>query len=127
MNLDKCLPVDPDISGIGVRGAIYAQNFLFFLSLVVYLWDKRVTPGELAGIREQSIGNLAVAFSILITTIILAKGLGSQGPAISSFHAAIVLDLSWMNNTSTWIWFILFAHQRSTIKSRCTDPTWSAW
>ncbi|KAF8517562.1 hypothetical protein BU17DRAFT_49594, partial [Hysterangium stoloniferum] len=127
MNLDKCLPVDPDISGIGVRAAIYAQNLLCFLPIVVYLWDKRVTPDELEGISEQSIGILAVAFSILITTIILAKGPGSQGPAISSFHAAIVLDLSWMNNTSTWIWFILFAHQRSTIKYSRTDPTWSAW
>ncbi|KAF8513841.1 hypothetical protein BU17DRAFT_20728, partial [Hysterangium stoloniferum] len=127
MDLDKCLPANPDISGIGVRAAIYTQNLLCFVPLVVYLWDKRITRDELAGIRDQSIGMLAVAFSILITTIILAKGPGSQGPAISSFHAAIVLDLSWMNNTSTWIWFILYAHQRSTIDYKPTDPTWSAW
>ncbi|KAJ7211864.1 hypothetical protein C8J57DRAFT_1604757, partial [Mycena rebaudengoi] len=102
----------PDISGIGVRSAIYTQNLLCFLPVVLYLWDKKISPDELAGIRDQSIGMLAVAFSILITTIILAQGAGG-GPAISNYHAAIVLDLSWMNNTSTWIWFVLFVHHRS--------------
>jgi hypothetical protein len=127
MELDKCLPANPDISGIGVRAAIYAQNLLCFVPVGVYLWDKQISPEELAGVTDQSVGMLAIAFSILITTIILAKGPGSDGPLISSYHAAIVLDLSWMNNTSTWIWFILFAYHRSTVKYKPTAATWSAW
>jgi len=127
MELNKCLPANPDISGIGVRAAIYAQNLLCFLPVGVYLWDKKISLDELAGVKDQSVGMLAVAFSILITTVILAEGHGSEGPTISSYHAAIVLDLSWMNNTSTWIWFILFAHHRSTIEYKPTDATWSAW
>src|SRR6266545_4694751 len=122
-----CLPANPDISGIGVRTAIYAQNLLCFLPVVAYLWDKKISPDELAGVRDQSVGMLAVAFSILITTVILAKGPGSEGPTISSYHAAIVLDLSWMNNTSTWIWFILFVHHKSKIEYKPADATWSTW
>jgi len=120
----KCLPANPDISGIGVRAAIYAQNLLCFLPVGVYLWDKEISRDELAGVKNQSVGMLAVAFSILITTIILA---GGEGPTISSYHAAIVLDLSWMNNTSTWIWFILFVHHKSRIQYKPTVATWSAW
>ncbi|KAJ7477497.1 hypothetical protein FB451DRAFT_1454293 [Mycena latifolia] len=36
-----------------------------------------------------------------------------EGQQITSFHAAVILDLSWMNNTSTWIWFLLYAHHLS--------------
>jgi len=124
MEHPKCLPANPDISGIGVRAAIYAQNLLCFLPVGVYLWDKKISRDELAGVKDQSVGMLAVAFSILITTIILA---GGEGPTISSYHAAIVLDLSWMNNTSTWIWFILFVHHKSKNQYKPTAATWSAW
>jgi hypothetical protein len=124
MEHPKCLPAIPDISGIGVRAAIYAQNLLCFLPVGVYLWDKKISRDELSGVKDQSVGMLAIAFSILITTIILA---GSEGPTISSYHAAIVLDLSWMNNTSTWIWFILFVHHKSGIQHQPTAATWSAW
>jgi hypothetical protein len=130
MATENCLPANPDISGIGVRSAIYAQNLLCFLPVVLYLSDRQISRDELAGVKDQSIGMLAVAFSILITTVILAKGAGG-GPAISKYHAAIVLDLSWMNNTSTWIWFILFVYHRSTLvrtlNHKPTPATWAAW
>ncbi|KAJ7766291.1 hypothetical protein B0H14DRAFT_3592675 [Mycena olivaceomarginata] len=60
---------------------------------------------EMKGVKDQSIGILAIAFAILISTIIEATGQG-----LTNFHAAVILDLSWMNNTSTWIWFLLYAH-----------------
>jgi hypothetical protein len=69
---------------------------------------------------------LAVAFAILFTTIILAKGAGGD-QTITSYHAAVVLDLSWMNNTSTWIWFILYAHHRSKRDDHPTGANWSEW
>jgi hypothetical protein len=32
-----------------------------------------------------------------------------------------------MNNTSTWIWFILFVHHRSKRDDRPTEANWSEW
>jgi hypothetical protein len=142
-----CIPANPDISGIGVRAAIYAQNFLCFVPVVAHLRDGKVSAEEMKGVKNQSIGMLAIAFTILISTIIQAK-IFVEGQSITSFHAAVILDLSWMNNTSTWIWFLLYAHHLSKadeeqgrdqkIEMRCPrcrlEPgwkpilaTWSAW
>ncbi|KAJ6526099.1 hypothetical protein B0H19DRAFT_881804, partial [Mycena capillaripes] len=117
---------NPDVSGVGVRVAIYAQNLTCFLPVIVHLWDRKISRDELKGIKDQSIGMLAVAFAILLTTIILAKGAGGD-QKITSYHAAVVLDLSWMNNTSTWIWFILYVHHRSKRDDRPTGANWSEW
>jgi hypothetical protein len=108
----KCIPANPDISGIGVRTAIYAQNILCFAPVIAHLWDGNVSREEIKGIKDQSIGMLAIAFAILISSIIEATT-KNDGQALTSFHAAIILDLSWMNNTSTWIWFLLYAHYRT--------------
>ncbi|KAJ7151905.1 hypothetical protein C8R43DRAFT_886539, partial [Mycena crocata] len=120
------IPPNPDVSGIGVRAVIYAQNLSCFLPVVVHLWDGRIFPAELIGIKDQSIGMLAVAFAILLTTIVLAKGAGGS-QTITRYHAAIVLDLSWMNNTSTWIWFILYVHHRSKRGYQPTEAKWNEW
>lgn len=125
MNLDpNCIPANPDISGIGVRSAIYTQSLLCFLPVIIYLWDGEVTVDELAGLQDQSIGILAIAFAILLTTVTLAAG---SPPSVSNYHAYIVLSLSWLNNTSTWIWFILHVHAQSTATYKPVDATWKAW
>ncbi|KAJ7656157.1 hypothetical protein DFH06DRAFT_1200269, partial [Mycena polygramma] len=124
--MTECIPPNPDISGIGVRIAIYAQNFLCFLPVVVHLWDGTISTDELDGIKDQSIGMLAIAFAILISTIVQAKS-GGNNPTITNYHAAIVLDLSWINNTSTWIWFILFVHNRTENKIKRVPATWWEW
>ncbi|KAJ7659061.1 hypothetical protein DFH06DRAFT_1326902 [Mycena polygramma] len=126
MSGDCTIPSNPDVSGVGVRAAIYAQNLTCFLPVIVHLWDRKISRDELKGIKDQSIGMLAVAFAILFTTIILAKGAGGD-QTITSYHAAVVLDLSWMNNTSTWIWFILYVHHRSKRDDRPTGANWSEW
>ncbi|KAJ6524631.1 hypothetical protein DFH09DRAFT_937142, partial [Mycena vulgaris] len=120
------IPPNPDVSGVGVHAAIYAQNLTCFLPVIVHLWDREISRDELKGIKDQSIGMLAVAFAILLTVIILAKGSGSD-QTITNYHAAVVLDLSWMNNTSTWIWFILYVHHRSKRDGRPTAATWREW
>ena len=124
MDTDKCIPANPDISGIGVRAAIYTQNLLCFVPVILYLWDGEISVDELAGIQDQSTGMLAIAFAILITTASLAAG---PNPTVSNFHAAIILNLSWMNNTSTWIWFILYVHERSRATYKPVAATWSTW
>ncbi|KAJ7169003.1 hypothetical protein C8R46DRAFT_243685 [Mycena filopes] len=111
--MDPCITANPDITGIGVRTAIYAQNILCFVPIVLHLQDGFVSAQEMKGIKDQSIGMLAVAFAILISTIIQAKT-AVQGQPITGFHAAVILDLSWMNNTSTWLWFLLYAHHISS-------------
>ncbi|KAJ7254271.1 hypothetical protein C8J57DRAFT_1186980, partial [Mycena rebaudengoi] len=111
------IPANPDISGIGVRAAIYAQNFLCFVPVIAHLRDGTVSAEEMEGVKDQSIGMLAVAFAILISTIIQATT-AVEGQQIKGFHAAIILDLSWMNNTSTWIWFLLYAHYLSKADKR---------
>ena len=114
---DRYIPANPDISGIGVRAAIYAQNLLCFAPVVVHLWDGEVSLEEMSGIMDQSIGMLAIAFAILVSTAIQATA-KTSGQSITNFHAAIILDLSWMNNTSTFIWFLLYAHHRSKNKNK---------
>ncbi|KAJ6492375.1 hypothetical protein DFH09DRAFT_947545, partial [Mycena vulgaris] len=125
---DPCtIPSNQDVSGVGVRAAIYAQNLTCFLPVIVHLWDRKISKDELKGIKDQSIGMLAVAFAILLTTITLAKGAGGV-QTITSYHAAVVLDLSWMNNTSTWIWFILYVHYQSKRDDRPPiKANWSEW
>jgi len=125
---DRCIPANPDISGIGVRTAIYAQNLLCFAPIVAHLWDGMVSADEMEGVKDQSIGMLSIAFSILISTIVQAKATTSTS-LITNFHAAIILDLSWMNNTSTFSWFLLYAHHRSkaSSKNEVIPATWSDW
>ncbi|KAJ6474960.1 hypothetical protein C8R45DRAFT_834795 [Mycena sanguinolenta] len=113
----QCIPANPDIAGIGVRVAIYAQNLLCFVPVVAHLWDGKISA---EGVEAQSIGMLAIAFAILISTIIQATN-SVEGQPLTRFHAAVILDLSWMNNTSTWIWFLLYAHRLSKADTATGD------
>ncbi|KAJ6507559.1 hypothetical protein DFH09DRAFT_943039 [Mycena vulgaris] len=132
--MDSCIPPNPDISGIGVRATIYAQNLLCFAPVVAHLWDGNISADEMRGVKDQSIGMLAIAFAILISCVIEAT---ATIPNVTPFHAAVILDLSWMNNTSTWIWFLLYAHhltkpdeekEGDSSKERKPIPAiWSAW
>jgi hypothetical protein len=118
------IPANPDISGIGVRAAIYVQNFLSFAPAFYALVDGKVDSKELKTIEAQSTTILVTAFAILISTIVQA--LSPYG--LSDFHVSVILNLSWMNNTNTFIYFILYVHHRT---GRSGDgrilPQWSAW
>jgi hypothetical protein len=101
LNIPCTIPADPDISGIGVRVAIYAQNLLSFVPAIWALWDGDVSDYELESIETQSTTILITAFAILISAMVQARTAG-----LTNFHATIVLDLSWMNNTNTFIYFL---------------------
>ncbi|KAJ6582972.1 hypothetical protein DFH09DRAFT_1029403 [Mycena vulgaris] len=103
-----CIPSDPDISGIGIPVAIYAQNLLSFIPAIGAFWDGRVSAYELESIETQSTTIIIAAFAILISAMVQAR---TQG--LSNFHASIVLSLSWMNNTNTFIYFLLYVQHRS--------------
>jgi hypothetical protein len=104
-----CVVSDPDISGIGVRAAVYAQNLLSFIPAIWALWDRNVSEYELESVETQSTTILITAFAILITAMVEARPAGS----LSNFHASVVLSLSWMNNTNTFIYFLLYVQHKS--------------
>jgi hypothetical protein len=115
------IPTNPDISGIGVRVAIYAQNFLSFVPAFYALFnDGEVDSYELKIIEDQSTTILVTAFAILISTIVQARTYG-----LSGFDTSVILNLSWMNNTNTFIYFILYIHHHTTASK--VEPRWSAW
>ncbi|KAJ7731069.1 hypothetical protein B0H16DRAFT_1272953, partial [Mycena metata] len=93
-----------DISGIDIRVATYAQNILSFLpAFYAILDDGTVSGSELDSSKTRSTNILLTAFGLLISTIVQATD--SQG--LDNYHVALVLDLSWMNNTNTFIYLLL--------------------
>ncbi|KAJ7506051.1 hypothetical protein B0H11DRAFT_329043, partial [Mycena galericulata] len=101
-----------DISGVGVRSATYAQNLLTFVPAVVaFLNDGKISNNEHEFIKDQSTNILLTAFGLLLSAIIQAKT--AQG--LDNYHLALVLNLSWMNNTNTFIYLILFLHRKMWI------------
>ncbi|KAJ6461872.1 ankyrin repeat-containing domain protein [Mycena vitilis] len=119
--LPCAIPADPDISGVGVRTAIYAQNLLSFIPAIWALWDGEVSEYELECVETQSTTILVTAFAILISAMVEANR------GLSNFHASIVLDLSWMNNTNTFIYFLLYVQHKSQPGPQQIKPTFSCW
>ncbi|KAF5364446.1 hypothetical protein D9758_010658 [Tetrapyrgos nigripes] len=119
---DNCLFSDPDISGIGVRAAIYTQNLLSFIPAIWALWDGEVSLYELESVETQSTTILITAFAIVISAMVQA---GRSG--LSSFQASIVLNMSWMNNTNTFIYFLLYIQHKSQPGPAQIEPKLSAW
>lgn len=115
------IPANPDISGIGVRVAIYAQNLLSFIPALWALWDGHVSDYELESVETQSTTILVTAFAILFSAMAQAQD------GLSNFHATIVLDLSWMNNTNTFIYFLLYVQYKSQAGPEQIRPNLTAW
>ncbi|KAJ7054556.1 hypothetical protein C8F01DRAFT_1162000 [Mycena amicta] len=112
-----------DISGIGIRVATYAQNFLSFVpAFYAVLDDGAVSGAELRFIEDQSTNILLTAFGLLISAIVQARD--SQG--LDNYHAALVLNLSWMNNTNTFIYLLLHLH-RAIWQLNIERWTWTAF
>ncbi|KAG6855645.1 hypothetical protein H0H87_012713 [Tephrocybe sp. NHM501043] len=121
-----CLGANPDVSGIGVRTAIYAQNLLSFAPALLALKDGKVTPTELDALETQSTTILITAFAILVSTIVQActSNTSNSLNGISNYHASIVLDLSWMNNTNLFIYLLLYTYRRMNLSdTELTEET----
>jgi hypothetical protein len=118
------IPANPDIAGIGIRVAIYVQNFLSFIPAFYSLLNGgKVDMMKLQTVEKQSTTILVTAFAILISLIVHARTFG-----LSGFHTSIVLNLSWMNNTNTFIYFLLYIHHKSDPEQeKHINPTWSDW
>ncbi|KAJ7919897.1 hypothetical protein B0H13DRAFT_1520717, partial [Mycena leptocephala] len=103
-----------DISGIGVRVAIYTQNLLSFIPAVSAFWDGEVALYELEAVETQSTTILITAFAILISAMVQGRIEPDPGTStLTNFHATVILSLSWMNNTNTFIYFLLYVQYKS--------------
>ncbi|KDR74863.1 hypothetical protein GALMADRAFT_249778 [Galerina marginata CBS 339.88] len=91
---------NPDISGIGVRAAIYAQAVLTLVQPTLASIDGRISEKELIGLHRLYLGILLPGCALLVSAIIQATTHG-----LSVYHAILVLQLSWINNTSALIFF----------------------
>ena len=89
-----CIPANPEIAGIGIRASTYAQNFVGVFLAACYLIDGEISPDEAEYIDTASNAILMTGCAILISAFIQAKTIG-----LSAYHAMIVLNLSWMNNS----------------------------
>ncbi|TFK18890.1 hypothetical protein FA15DRAFT_602453, partial [Coprinopsis marcescibilis] len=94
------LEPNPDISGIGVRTSIYAQAILTLAQPILVSLDGRVTEDELVSLHNLYLGILLPSCALLLSAFIQAKTYG-----LSPYHAVIVLNLSWINNTSALVFF----------------------
>ncbi|TEB16670.1 hypothetical protein FA13DRAFT_1576723, partial [Coprinellus micaceus] len=93
----------PDIAGIGVRIAVYWQCIFCFIIPFWSLWDGVVTLSELQSAGVHATTNLTLAFTILLSAFVQAFTGG-----ITNYHTAIILNLSWLNNTNASIYFLLY-------------------
>ncbi|KAJ7756706.1 hypothetical protein B0H16DRAFT_689047 [Mycena metata] len=104
-----CIISNTDISGIGVRTATYAQNILSFVPAFLALLDKKISNEELDSLEGQSTTILLSAFALLIAAFIEAK---NRTNGLDNYHTTIVLNLSWMNNTNTFIYILFHLHRK---------------
>ncbi|KAJ3550342.1 hypothetical protein NMY22_g545 [Coprinellus aureogranulatus] len=119
---DSCsIPSNPDIAGIGVRIAIYIQIILSFVPAIWALWDGRVSEYGLDVADGFSTTNLFLAFAILISCMVQATTGG-----LASYHASIILNLSWINNTTVFVYFFLYVQHKAQ-GTTGIQPKMSAW
>lgn len=103
--LPGCILPNPDIAGIGVRVAIYVQSFMAPVLAIDALLDGKVEEKELDLLERMSMSVLLTACALLASAFVQASTVG-----MSPYHALIILNLSWMNNTNTYVYAILFCH-----------------
>jgi len=101
MSFSGCnITANPDISGIGVRTAMYAQAVLTLIQPSLASLDGHISADELVGLHTLYLGILLPGCALLFSAVIQARTFG-----LSAYHGMIVLNLSWINNTSALIFF----------------------
>ena len=117
LNSSQGITANPDISGIGVRTAIYIQAVLSLAHPIVAGYDGKIDDFELKSLATVYLGILLPGCALILSAIIQAKTFG-----LSAYHAMIVLFLSLINNTSALTFFAyilgdqIYARQYQRIK-----------
>ncbi|KAK7054554.1 hypothetical protein VNI00_003753 [Paramarasmius palmivorus] len=92
----NCLAANPDISGIGVRLAVYAQTFLSFAPAFLFTADGELDIEEEKVLFAIYTPLLMSSMALLATTVfqqVASRGLGNH-------HVLLVLKMMWMMNIS---------------------------
>jgi hypothetical protein len=117
-SFSHCINPNPDISGIGVRVAIYAQALLSIVYPIIFVWDGEISRKETKAMSRISINIALTACALLVSTGIQAATFG-----VSLYHALIILQLSWINSmTFMTVYFVARASQ-SVNAQRSTLPS----
>jgi len=90
---------NPDISGIGIRVSIYTQAFLGLVPLMLFAVDGKITRSERKVLDGIYANILVTACALLISASVQAATFG-----LTVYHALIVLNLSWINNSGAVTW-----------------------
>jgi hypothetical protein len=100
MSSPHCLHSNSDISGIGVRIAIYAQAILTLAQPLVAGSDGWIDRKELKDLFFIYLNILLPASALIFAAIIQSRTFG-----LSAYHAIVVLELGWINNTTALVFF----------------------
>jgi len=100
MSTPHCLHSNSDISGIGVRIAIYAQVILTLAQPLVVGSDGWIDTNELKVLFSIYLNILLPASALIFSAIIQARTFG-----LSAYHVIVVLYLGWINNTTALVFF----------------------
>jgi hypothetical protein len=100
MSSPHCLHSNSDISGIGVRIAIYAQAILTLAQPLVAGSDGWIDTNELKDLFSIYLNILLPASALIFAAIIQARTFG-----LSAYHVIVVLYLGWINNTTALVFF----------------------
>ncbi len=73
---EGCIIANPDIAGIGVRLAIYGQNFIAPIFSLLAFWDRKVDWKELSLVEAQSKSILLTACALLLSAVVQAARSG---------------------------------------------------
>ncbi|KAF7331288.1 Multiple ankyrin repeats single kh domain [Mycena kentingensis (nom. inval.)] len=104
-----------DISGVGVRVATYLQNLLSFVpAFAAILDDHKISAVEAEFIESQSTNILITAFALLLSAIAQTR---QAAGSLDNYHLALVLNLSWMNNTNCFVYLLVRLHRAGVVGS----------
>ncbi|KAJ3547377.1 hypothetical protein NMY22_g1682 [Coprinellus aureogranulatus] len=128
------IAANPDISGIGVRISIYAQTLLAFGPSIFALRNRFVGKTQ----EEETITDLAVleltadlakANQVLGLAMLLSFFVQAFSPiGLSSYHASIVLSMSWLTNSGAFVYFLLLVQYKNSEKGpKRVKPYFFAW
>lgn len=96
--LERCIQPNPDIAGIGVRISIYVQSLASVVRAVLYAADGLFDLAE-----QKQLTSTSAALEITAQSLVLAAIIQACTSGLSTYHALIVLNLSWMLIAATLV------------------------
>ncbi|ESK90416.1 hypothetical protein Moror_13682 [Moniliophthora roreri MCA 2997] len=93
-----CIAANPDVSGIGVRVAVYAQTFLSYAPAFLFTYDGKLDLEE-----EQALLKIYTPLLISSMALLITTGIQQVTIGLGNHHILLVLNLMWMMNASALV------------------------